>query len=87
MSVCLDPTSHISTKYGTQSDFQVYAAHANGLTGESAGVSEGTNLGVGESHQPYEQSVQHVLIIQNAVLTLTNDTLQKLHKIGLQHGQ
>ena len=59
--------------------------HADWLTGEGAGVSEGTDLGVGESHQPHKQSVQHVLIIQNAVLTLANDPLQKLHKIGLQH--
>ena len=48
------------------------------LTGEGAGVSEGPHLRVSEPHQPYDEGVQHVLVKQNAVLTLLHYPLHEL---------
>lgn len=49
-------------------------------------MSEGTDLRVCESHQPHQHHVQHILIIENAVLALVNNTLYELHKVGLRQG-
>jgi len=49
-------------------------------------MSEGTDLRVRESHQPHQHHVQHILIIENAVLALVNNTLYELHKVGLRQG-
>ena len=56
----------------------------NELTCESAGVSEGPDLGVRESDQPDDEGVQHVLIIENAVLALKNDVVDEVHKVTLK---
>ena len=56
----------------------------NELTCESAGVSEGPDLGVCESDQPDDEGVQHVLVVDNAVLALENDVVDEIHKITLK---
>ena len=53
------------------------------LTCKSTSVSEGSDLGVGEAHQPSNEGVQHVFIIEHTVLALLHHTLYKLYKVDL----
>ena len=53
------------------------------LTCKGASVSEGSDLRVSEAHQPDDESVQHVFIIEHTVLALLNHTLYELHKVDL----
>ena len=50
-------------------------------------MSEGPDLGVGESNQPDNECVQHVFIIDNAMLALEDDVIDEVHKVALQHRQ
>ena len=54
------------------------------LTCESARVPKGPDLRVCEADQPDDESVQHVLIIENAVLALKDDVVNKVHKVTLK---
>lgn len=51
------------------------------LTCQCAGVSEGSDLGVGQPSQEGDDVVHHVLVVDDAVLTLTNEHLYKLTKV------
>ena len=53
------------------------------LTCESAGVPEGPDLGVREANQPHDESVQHVLVVEDAVLALEDDVVDEVHKVAL----
>ena len=46
-------------------------------------MSEGPDLRVSEADQPDDEGVQHVLIIEHAVLALLYHTLYELHKVDL----
>ena len=85
----LSPTSYLNTTQSTTAqDHKIIKESCDViysivrevccLTGKSAGVSEGPDLRVSESHQPDDEGVQHILIKQNAVLTLLHDLLQEL---------
>lgn len=47
-------------------------------------MSECPNLRVCEPHKPGNDGVQHVLIIEDAVLTLLHNAINELHKVGLK---
>ena len=47
-------------------------------------MSEGPDLRVGEANQPHNESVQHVLIVENAVLALKDDVVDEIHKVTLR---
>ena len=46
-------------------------------------MSECPHLGVGETDQPDYESIEHVLIIDNAVLALEDNVTDKVHKVAL----
>lgn len=60
------------------------AVSAPELTCESARVPKGPDLGVCESNQPDDDSIQHVLIVENAVLALKDDVVDEVHKVTLR---
>jgi hypothetical protein len=47
-------------------------------------VSEGPDLRVCESDQPDDEGVQHVLIVENAVLALEDELVDEINKITLK---
>lgn len=47
-------------------------------------MSEGPDLRVGEADQPDDEGIQHVLIIENAVLALNDDVVDEINKITLK---
>ncbi len=54
--------------------------------GQRGGVSEGPDLRVRKSYCPYYECVQHVLIVQCAVLALFHQTPYELTKVVLWKG-
>ena len=46
-------------------------------------MPEGSDLGVGEANQPHDEGVQHVFVIENAVLALEDDVIDEVHKVVL----
>lgn len=68
-------------QYTTQTPILHYVHE---LTCESACVPEGPDLWVCEADQPDDEGVQHVLIIENAVLALKDDVVDKIHKVALK---
>ncbi len=51
-----------------------------GPTSDGAGVSEGSDVGVSESHEPDDECVHHILIIHHATLTLPHQGRQEGRK-------
>ena len=47
-------------------------------------MPKGPDLGVCESNQPDDDSIQHVLIVENAVLALKDDVVDEVHKVTLR---
>ena len=47
-------------------------------------MSEGPDLRVREADQPNNEGVQHVLIVENAVLALNDDVVDEINKITLK---
>ena len=47
-------------------------------------MPEGSDLRVSESDQPYDERVQHVLVVDDAVLTLEDDVVEEVDKVTLE---
>ena len=47
-------------------------------------MPEGPDLGVCEADQPDNERVQHVFIVENAVLTLKDDVIDEVNKVTLR---
>ena len=53
-------------------------------TCQCAGVSEGSNLRVGQAREQGDDVVHHVLVVDDAVLALPNQHLDKLAEVGAE---